>query len=81
MLGGLGGGRCEESPCGCSSNLQYLPQLLLLLQSEDLCRVADLDFVVLTGADSRLADLEGTFQIGPPHTIHAPEQKGNREEQ
>lgn len=55
---------------------RYLLQLLLLLQSEHLHVVADLDFVVFAGADSRLADLDGTFQIGPPHTINVPEQKG-----
>lgn len=70
-------GKCEETPCECRSEQKhYLLQLLLLLQSEHLHLVADLDFVVLAGADSRLADLDGTFQIGPPHTVHVPEQKG-----
>lgn len=69
-------GKCEETPCECrSEQKRYLLQLLLLLQSEHLHLVADLDFVVLAGADSRLADLDGTFQIGPPHTVHVPEQK------
>lgn len=40
--------------------------------------VADLDLVVLTGADSRLADLDGTFQIGLPHRVHVPGQKGQK---
>lgn len=66
-----------KTPCECrSEQKRYLLQLLLLLQSEHLHLVADLDFVVLAGADSSLADLDGTFQIGPPHTVHVPEQKG-----
>lgn len=70
-------GKCEETPRECGSEQErYLLQLLLLLQSEHLHLVADLDFVVLAGADSGLADLDGTFQIGPPHTVHVPEQEG-----
>lgn len=54
---------------------RYLPQLLLLLQSDRLGWIGHLDFVVFTGADSGLGDLDRPLQIGPPHTIHVPKQK------
>lgn len=53
---------------------RYLPQLLLLLQSDRLGWIGHLDFVVFTGADSGLGDLDRPLQIGPPHTIHVPKQ-------
>lgn len=56
----------------------YLPQLLLLLQPDRLGWIGDLDFVVFTGADSGLGDLDCALQIGPPHTVHVPEQKHNK---
>lgn len=52
-----------------------LPQLLFLLQSAHLGWISDLDFVVITGADSGLGDLDCTLQIGPPYTIHVPKTK------
>lgn len=67
-------GQCDG--CEDSNRNQYLLQLLLLLQSEHLGVVTDLASVALTGADSRLAHLDGTFQVGPPHTIHVPEENG-----
>lgn len=61
-----------------STEVSYLPQLLLLLQAARLGRIGDLDFVVVTGADSGLGDLNRALQIGPPHPVHVAENTNRR---
>lgn len=65
----------HKRKCKSLSFSMYLPQLLVFLQSHHLGWICDLDFVVFTGANSGLGDLDCALQVGPPYAVHVPETK------
>lgn len=65
----------DSDPYYTASICFYLPELLVLLQSDHLRWISDLDFVVVTSADSGLGNLNRPLQIGPPYTVHDPKHR------